>query len=96
MDINSDGKMKYVDALTKKLEPTSTILVPKSSSTPAFDQCSQNKKGYRANSESQTIYKEKTRDKKSLINFQTQPFNILSMRDIAQEINSRRPATTIL
>lgn len=52
--------------------------------TKEFDQISKmQKKAYRANSESQTIYKEKTRDKKSLINFNPEPFNIISLRDEA-------------
>jgi hypothetical protein len=70
MDINYDGKVKYLEQLARRAETTSTIAMPTPIATLPFDQANKmQKKAYRANSESQTIYKEKTRDKKSLINF---------------------------
>ena len=47
------------------------------------------KKAYRANSETKIVYTEKNRDQKSLINFQTSPYNIISARDELASITMR-------
>ena len=70
MDLNTDGKAHYQMSQIRRQEVTNTIRLPVSHSTNAFDQSKIQQKAYRANSESQNIYKEKTRAKKSLINYQ--------------------------
>ncbi|CDW74327.1 transcription factor dp-1 [Stylonychia lemnae] len=95
-DLNYEGKQRYYASQLQKNEITNTVRQPTEHITGnSFDQCKIQKKAYRANSESQTIYKEKTREKKSLINFQVQPFDMINLRDEANKLASRRPMTTI-
>jgi hypothetical protein len=69
MEMNQDGKAHYFLSQAKRNEITNTIRLPTSNSTNAFDTCKIQKKAYRANSESHNVYKEKNREKKSLINY---------------------------
>ena len=94
-DMNRDGKEVYYDNQVKKIQVTDTLRNPTQDQTNVFDGCKIQNKAYRANSESQTIYKEKTREKKSLINFQAAPFDPITLRDEAAKLTMRRPMTTL-
>lgn len=80
------------------MQPTDTIRQPthkNSGEKTHFDKCKIQHKAYRVSSESQNHYQEKERAKKSLVNFTSQPFNIISYRDEGQFLDFRRPNTTI-
>eukprot|EP00347_Sterkiella_histriomuscorum_P020762 403336563 len=95
MDMNNDGKQKYYASQLQHNEITNTIRVPQTHSTGQFDSCKIQNKAYRANSQTQTIFKEKNREKKSLINYQTQPFDPITLRNEVDKLTNRRPMTTI-
>ncbi len=83
----------YARAIYAKGEGTTTVLMP--AGTDATSSAMQ-KKAYRSNQPSDTHYVERFRDpQKSLLNFQSAPFNIISQRDEGAKVSQTRPMTTI-